>query len=417
MADDVAQSHARIAELEMQVRSLQAQSASFPASSDASRPPAAVRSPITQLSAEVVESNPYSRLMALQQMGVLRDYAAIRHHTVLIVGLGGVGSVVAEMLTRCGVGRLLLLDRDTVQLANMNRLFFLPHQVGLRKVDAAVCTLRQISPDTAVTALHCDVTAVSDYPLLLSAMATGSVTSPAAPVSLVLSCVDSYAARLSVNSACLSLRQTWMDAGVSEDAMSGRVQTLVPGRTACFQCAPPLVLEQDDAVEADIVRPGTCAASLPTTTALVAALLAHNALRLLLGFGRVSLCQGWGGLRDDWPQWRLACNSECSSADCRQRQREWEGKQGLEEEWDEQEKLREKQKAEERRQQRQHDSNEWGIQLVEQSSDSGAAPAPAAASTVSGRTDRPAAAASADDAQVTDLLSQLRAVQRQDGDG
>lgn len=43
-------------------------------------------------------------------------------------GIGGVGSVAAEMLTRCGIGRLLLYDYDTVELANMNRLFFRPDQ-------------------------------------------------------------------------------------------------------------------------------------------------------------------------------------------------------------------------------------------------------------------------------------------------
>lgn len=44
-------------------------------------------------------------------------------------GIGGVGSVAAEMLTRCGIGRLLLYDYDRVELANMNRLFFRPEQV------------------------------------------------------------------------------------------------------------------------------------------------------------------------------------------------------------------------------------------------------------------------------------------------
>ena len=47
-------------------------------------------------------------------------------------GIGGVGSVAAEMLTRCGIGRLLLYDYDTVELANMNRLFFRPEQVSFQ---------------------------------------------------------------------------------------------------------------------------------------------------------------------------------------------------------------------------------------------------------------------------------------------
>ena len=45
-------------------------------------------------------------------------------------GVGGVGSVAAEMLTRCGIGGLLLYDYDSVELANMNRLFFRPEQVS-----------------------------------------------------------------------------------------------------------------------------------------------------------------------------------------------------------------------------------------------------------------------------------------------
>lgn len=82
------------------------------------------RTRITQMSAEVVDSNPYSRLMALQRMGVVDNYERIRDKTVAVVGVGGVGSVTAEMLTRCGVGKLLLFDYDKVELANMNRLFF-----------------------------------------------------------------------------------------------------------------------------------------------------------------------------------------------------------------------------------------------------------------------------------------------------
>lgn len=48
---------------------------------------------------------------------------------IILQGIGGVGSVAAEMLTRCGIGRLLLYDYDKVELANMNRLFFRPEQV------------------------------------------------------------------------------------------------------------------------------------------------------------------------------------------------------------------------------------------------------------------------------------------------
>ena len=48
----------------------------------------------------------YSRLMALQRMGIVKDYEKVRRLVVAVVGIGGVGSVVSEMLTRCGVGKV-----------------------------------------------------------------------------------------------------------------------------------------------------------------------------------------------------------------------------------------------------------------------------------------------------------------------
>ena len=73
------------------------------------------RPKVAHMSGEVVDSNPYSRLMALQRMGIVQNYERIRDMTVAIVGIGGVGSVAAEMLTRCGIGRLLMYDYDKVK--------------------------------------------------------------------------------------------------------------------------------------------------------------------------------------------------------------------------------------------------------------------------------------------------------------
>ena len=53
-------------------------------------------------------------------------------------------------------------------------------------------------------------------------------------VDMVLSCVDNYEARMAVNRACNELAQTWFESGVSENAVSGHIQLLIPGETACF---------------------------------------------------------------------------------------------------------------------------------------------------------------------------------------
>lgn len=104
------------------------------------------------MSAEVVDSNPYSRLMALKRMGIVDNYERIRDLSVLIVGLGGIGSVAAEMLTRCGIGKLIMYDYDTVEIANMNRLFFRPEQAGMTKTAAAKQTLQSTSTCTLTDA-------------------------------------------------------------------------------------------------------------------------------------------------------------------------------------------------------------------------------------------------------------------------
>lgn len=100
--------------------------------------------------------------MALKRMGIVKNYEEIRTFTVAVVGVGGVGSVTAEMLTRCGIGRLILFDYDRVELANMNRLFFQPHQSGLSKVEAAAETLRNINPDVDISTHNYNITSV-DY--------------------------------------------------------------------------------------------------------------------------------------------------------------------------------------------------------------------------------------------------------------
>ena len=205
-----------------------------------SAPSARAKISADEMSAEVVDSNPYSRLMALQRMGIVSEYRKIREKAVAVVGVGGVGSVAAEMLTRCGVGRLQLYDFDTVEIANMNRLFFRPEHAGLTKTDAAVKTLREINPDVTYESYHMNITTVDGFKRFADSLIDPATKT--SRVDLVFACVDNYEARMAINQACLELGQTWMESGVSEDAVSGHVQVMIPGETACFACVPPLVV-------------------------------------------------------------------------------------------------------------------------------------------------------------------------------
>ena len=127
------------------------------------------------MTTEVKDSNPYSRLMALKRMGVVANYEEIRKFTVIIVGVGGIGSVVAEMLTRCGIGKLILYDYDKVELANMNRMFYLPSHEGLAKVEAAKKSLNDINPDTLIEAHNLNVCTIENYNSFKNKILTGGI--------------------------------------------------------------------------------------------------------------------------------------------------------------------------------------------------------------------------------------------------
>ena len=71
-----------------------------------------------------------------EHASVGKNYERVRDFSVAIVGIGGVGVSVCEMLTRCGVGKIILYDFDTIELANMNKMFYRPEQAGWNKTMA-----------------------------------------------------------------------------------------------------------------------------------------------------------------------------------------------------------------------------------------------------------------------------------------
>ncbi|XP_048190969.1 ubiquitin-like modifier-activating enzyme 5 [Perognathus longimembris pacificus] len=315
------------------------------------------RARIEKMSSEVVDSNPYSRLMALKRMGIVSDYEKIRTFAVAIVGVGGVGSVTAEMLTRCGIGKLLLFDYDKVELANMNRLFFQPHQAGLSKVQAAEHTLRNINPDVVFEVHNYNITTVENFKHFMDRISNGGLEEGKA-VDLVLSCVDNFEARMTINTACNELGQTWMESGVSENAVSGHIQLIIPGQSACFACAPPLVVAAN-IDEKTLKREGVCAASLPTTMGVVAGILVQNVLKFLLNFGTVSFYLGYNAMQDFFPTMSMKPNPQCDDHNCRKQQEEYKRKAAS---------LPTKEVVQEE-EEIVHEDNEWGIELVSEISE------------------------------------------------
>lgn len=133
------------------------------------------------------DQDPSSRLVRIVgDEGVDR----LRNATVMVLGLGGVGSNCAEALARGGVGGLILLDRDEVQGSNINRqALAFASTVGRRKVDVMQSMVAQINPHARVQT-HDRALLPADVPAFLDGC-TGRVD-------YVIDAIDTVATKLAL---------------------------------------------------------------------------------------------------------------------------------------------------------------------------------------------------------------------------
>lgn len=109
---------------------------------------------------------------------------------VAIIGCGGLGSNVAEMLVRSGIGALTLVDFDVVETDNLNRQFFFRDQVGEPKTEALAANLRRIRPSVELRLVLERVTEANLLPLVTGA-------------DVVVEAVDTAEAKAMVLNTCL----------------------------------------------------------------------------------------------------------------------------------------------------------------------------------------------------------------------
>lgn len=132
----------------------------------------------------------YSRHILLEEFGIDGQSRIDAAHA-LIVGVGGLGSPVALYLAAAGVGRITLVDDDTVDLTNLQRqIAHTTGRVGMSKVESAAQAMREINP-SIVIATH----AARIDPALLAELMPG--------VDVVIDCSDNFATRHVVNDACV----------------------------------------------------------------------------------------------------------------------------------------------------------------------------------------------------------------------
>ena len=135
----------------------------------------------------------YSRQIMLPQVDIAGQQALLDSH-VLIIGAGGLGSPASMYLAAAGVGRLTLVDNDTVELSNLQRqLAHTETDLGANKADSAAATLRAINSDVEVIALNRRVGAAE----------LGELVSFA---DVVLDATDNVETRFAINRACLAAK-------------------------------------------------------------------------------------------------------------------------------------------------------------------------------------------------------------------
>ena len=135
----------------------------------------------------------YSRHVLLDEIGIEGQQRLLASHAV-VIGAGGLGSPVALYLGTAGVGRLTLVDHDTVDLTNLQRqIAHDESRLGQPKAESAAQTLRRINPDVVVHALA----RRADAALLDALLASADV---------VLDCSDNFRTRQAVNAACVAHR-------------------------------------------------------------------------------------------------------------------------------------------------------------------------------------------------------------------
>ena len=164
----------------------------------------------------------YARHLVLSELGG-PGQQRLRASSVLVVGAGGVGCPAAMYLAAAGIGRLGLVDDDTVALSNLQRqVLFATADVGRPKVEAARERLAAMNPHVGIEAI--DARIGDDN-------ADGII----AGYDLVLDGTDDFATRLAVNAACVRLGRPLVSGALGR--WSGQV-ALFEGRP-CYRCLVP----------------------------------------------------------------------------------------------------------------------------------------------------------------------------------
>ena len=185
--------------------------------------------------------------------------------SVLVLGLGGLGSPVAMYLAAAGVGELVLVDDDEVELSNLQRqIAHHTKRIGQPKVDSARNTVAALNPDVKVRTIY-------------SRLSESELTSLVSTVDLVVDCTDNFTTRFAINRACFAHKKPLVSGAAIR--MEGQVAVYDPvnPESPCYQC---LYKEGED-------ENLTCSESgvLSPVVGIIGSIQALEALKVLASVG------------------------------------------------------------------------------------------------------------------------------------
>ena len=212
--------------------------------------------------------------------------------TVAIVGLGGLGSFIALELAGAGVGRLILIDGERVELSNLNRQILYGEQdLGLPKPVLAARRVKEFNRLVDVS-YHDEFISEDNVSRLLD------------NADIIVDALDDWRARIIIDKYSHDTGVPLVHGAV--DGWYGQATTVIPGRSPCLACiAPP--------------EPGRrgCRAALAPVVSIIASIEALEVVKLATGrgaplTGRLLVYDGLHGRLDEVPLKPVDC-SECYS--------------------------------------------------------------------------------------------------------
>ncbi|MFL9670268.1 HesA/MoeB/ThiF family protein [Variovorax sp. AB1(2024)] len=207
----------------------------------------------------------YSRHILLEEFGI-DGQERVSAGRVLMIGAGGLGSPVALYLAAAGVGRIVLVDDDEVDLTNLQRQVAHTHaRVGLSKVESAAQAMRDINPGISI-----ETHAVRADEALLSRLVSQA--------DVVVDCCDNFATRQAVNRVCVAhARPLVAGAAIRFDGQLSVYDTR-DAASPCYACLfpPDATFEETRCAVLGVFGP---------VVGTIGTLQASEALKLLAGIG------------------------------------------------------------------------------------------------------------------------------------